>query len=42
MSHDDLRFLSRVPPDLRQAELIELVMQFAPGDGPHDTAIAAL
>ncbi len=43
MSHNNSTFLLDVAPaDLRQAELIDLVARFAPGDGLHDTAIAPL
>jgi len=35
-------FSQATPVDLRQAELIDLVTRFAPGDGLHDTAIAPL
>lgn len=43
MSDNDLRFLPDVASaDMRQVELIELVAQFAPADGLHDTVIAPL
>jgi AraC-like DNA-binding protein len=43
MSHNDTRFVPEVSPsDVRQAELIDLVCQFAPSDGVFDTAITSL